>query len=362
MKTGISNFEIRELTVGDWEIYKSIRLCSLKDSPDSFGSTYEREVPFAECDWRSRLESQPGHNVLPLVAEIENEPVGLASGLIWESEPKVAHVFQMWVAPEKRGQGIAKAMIENIIGWAEARGCESLALSVTTVNKAATNLYQASGFLPSGSLEPLREGSALAVQPMSKKLDRTASIRIPFETVLETRRLLLRSVNILDSDVVWEASRFDGFNDGMVWDPPSCREELAEIAQRNIDSWLNGTDYVFTVCLGAADVPIGRVGLHQKDAADVWNIGFWIHPHHWGHGFAPEAARAVLDFALDRLKARKVVTSHAIWNKRSEAVIRRLGFDYVRENPEGFWKSGRPVAEHEYELRFSANGEIEDFR
>lgn len=362
MTAAIRKFEIRELIAADWEIYRSLRLRSLKDSPDSFGSTYEREVAFADFDWKSRLESQRGNSTLPLVAEIDGEAVGLAFGLTWESDSKVAHVFQMWVSPEERGQGIAKAMMEHIIGWAEARECECLRLSVATVNKAATDLYQASGFLPSGPLEPLREGSALAVQPMSRRLCPPSTRRIPFDKVLTTRRLLLRSVDILDSDVVWEVSRFEGFNDGMVWDPPSCREELAQIAQRNIDSWLNGTDYVFTVCLGAPDVPIGRVGLHREDDADVWNIGFWIHPHHWGQGFAPEAAQAVLDFALDSLKAKKIVTSHATWNKRSEAVIRRLGFEYVRENPEGFWKGGRPVAEYEYERRFNANEEAKNFR
>lgn len=152
--------------------YKSVRLNSLKDSPSSFGSTYEREAAFSDADWQSRLMPNPGINIsIPLVAEIDGKPVGLASGVIWEEDPGVTHLYQMWVLPEARGIGIARALLERITAWAESRHCESLKLSVTTTNDAAVNLYRSAGFSPSGALEPLREGSALKTQPMARKLD-----------------------------------------------------------------------------------------------------------------------------------------------------------------------------------------------
>lgn len=171
----MSDFEIRELSVEDWEIYKAVRLSSLKESPDSFGSTFEREVLFVDSDWKSRLNLESETNVaLPLIAEIDGTAVGLAFGLIWKSEPEVTHVFQMWVSPEARGRGIAKAMLERITIWAEARRCELITLSVTTINKAAANLYQTSGFSPSGPVEKLRKESALKVQPMTRRLGNAA--------------------------------------------------------------------------------------------------------------------------------------------------------------------------------------------
>src|SRR5690606_19912818 len=97
----MSEFEIRKLSTTDWETYKSVRLRSLKDSPDSFGSTYEREVAFSESDWKARLMPDPGTSIsVSLVAEVCGKPVALASGVIWETDKKVTHIFQMWVAPE----------------------------------------------------------------------------------------------------------------------------------------------------------------------------------------------------------------------------------------------------------------------
>jgi hypothetical protein len=89
----MSEFVIRELSIVDWKTYKTVRLNSLKDSPDSFGSTYDREMSFSDADWQSRLVPQPGTNsTIPLVAETGGKPVGLASGVVWDSDTNVAHV------------------------------------------------------------------------------------------------------------------------------------------------------------------------------------------------------------------------------------------------------------------------------
>lgn len=167
----MNKFEIRVLTAIDWVSYKKVRLDSLKDSPSSFGSTYEREAALSDSGWKSRLEPKPGVNIsLPLVAEINGNPVGLASGVVWDEDPSVTYIYQMWVSPEARGTGIARALLERITAWAETRGCESLKLSVTTINDAACRLYKSAGFNLSGALEPLREDSALETQPMVKVL------------------------------------------------------------------------------------------------------------------------------------------------------------------------------------------------
>ena len=175
-------------------------------------------------------------------------------------------------------------------------------------------------------------------------------MEINLDTTLSTERLLLRSVELSDVDLVWEASRFEGFNDGMTWDPPASKEDIGEITHRNLAHWQQGMDYVFTVCLASTNCSIGRVGLRREESADSWNIGFWIHPDYWGNGFAREAAAAVLEFGFSTLKAGRIITAHATWNIRSQRVIESLGFRYLQVNPAGFYKNGNPVEEYEYEL------------
>ena len=163
----ISNLNIRVLSMDDWETYKSLRLSSLEDSPDSFGATLEREASYPDEEWISRLDpSGRAATALPLVAEISDIPCGLAWGIIHDQNSNVAHVYQMWVKPEARNRGVSRKLLETIISWARDSQLTSLALSVTTTNKEAVSLYKSSGFSILGEAEPLRPGSPLWVQPM----------------------------------------------------------------------------------------------------------------------------------------------------------------------------------------------------
>lgn len=167
----MSEPQIRVITPGDWQLYKSIRLKSLLDSPDSFGSTYAREVLLTDAEWRARLEfSARIIDAMPLIAELNEEPVALAWGSIHQNSANVAHIYQMWVRPESRGKGIAKALLSQIVQWADNNGCAEVALAVTTINESAMHLYVKSGFEPSGVTEELREGSELKVQRLLLKL------------------------------------------------------------------------------------------------------------------------------------------------------------------------------------------------
>ena len=72
----------------------------------------------------------------------------------------------MWVAPEARGPGAGRALLEAAVDWARKKGCRELHLGVTAADSPALRLYQSHGFRALGPLEPLREGSALMVQAM----------------------------------------------------------------------------------------------------------------------------------------------------------------------------------------------------
>ena len=169
----MTEYSIRRLEPTDWLLYKSIRLLSLADSPSSFGGTYDQAAALPDTEWQARLtpHTLAGY-ALPLIAEARSGPIGLAWGLIREPEVKTAHVYQMWTSPAMRRNGIAKELLSRIVKWAINMNCDSLALDVTTTNQAAIKLYLSTGFVNSGGLAELREGSALNVQPMMLKLQK----------------------------------------------------------------------------------------------------------------------------------------------------------------------------------------------
>jgi hypothetical protein len=95
---------IRAFSGDEWRVYRDLRLRALADSPDAFGSTLTEETGRLDAEWARRLASSADSRVnLPLVAEVRGEPIGLAWGRIDTSDPDVAVLYQMWVAPSYRG-------------------------------------------------------------------------------------------------------------------------------------------------------------------------------------------------------------------------------------------------------------------
>jgi RimJ/RimL family protein N-acetyltransferase len=78
----------------------------------------------------------------------------------------------------------------------------------------------------------------------------------------------------------------------------------------------------------------------------AFEIGWRFAHDAWGHGYAPEAARAVLAFAFDRLGKSEVVALTAAINVRSQAVMRKLGM--TRDHRDDF---EHPLLETGHRLR-----------
>lgn len=151
----------------EWRTYRDLRLRALADSPDAFGSMLERESARSDAEWARRLEAGAQSSTdLPLVARFGQEAVGLAWGWTRDSEPDVAYLFQVWVAPEHRRQRIARMLLDAVVDWARERGAHYVALDVTCGDSPAMRLYTQAGFRPSGDPQPLRPGSPLLKQPM----------------------------------------------------------------------------------------------------------------------------------------------------------------------------------------------------
>jgi RimJ/RimL family protein N-acetyltransferase len=61
------------------------------------------------------------------------------------------------------------------------------------------------------------------------------------------------------------------------------------------------------------------------------DLGYWLERPAWGHGYAQEAARAVIDFAFEDLGLAELTAGHAAENTASGRVLERLGFAHVRD-------------------------------
>lgn len=74
---------------------------------------------------------------------------------------------------------------------------------------------------------------------------------------------------------------------------------------------------------------VGYVGLHIPSAdlpiSPCVEIGWRLAFHHWGKGFASEAGKEALRCGFHRLGLEEIVSFAAVGNRRSVAVMERLG-------------------------------------
>jgi ribosomal protein S18 acetylase RimI-like enzyme len=149
----LNALRIRELTEDDAAAYWALRLRALREEPEAFGSSYEesKERPLADAVERLRSTRANGDFLLGAFEDgVQGDRlVGIvafvrAPGL---KNRHIGDIFSMYVAPEARGKGSGRALVEALIARARTLdGMEQLILAVVTTNVAATALYRALGF------------------------------------------------------------------------------------------------------------------------------------------------------------------------------------------------------------------------
>ncbi len=96
----------------------------------------------------------------------------------------------------------------------------------------------------------------------------------------------------------------------------------------------NDTEYhvqywpIFELCTGKL---IGCCGL-RPFSPGAYEIGFHLRPEFWHHGFASEAAEAVINYAFEVLQAETVFAGHHPDNHASRSILQKLDFTYIGDN------------------------------
>ena len=139
--------KIRELQPTDAEDYLLLRLEALTKNPDAFASSYEEEKDQLAEQYKSSFATPT--NAFTFGAFEDTELIGVVT-LVKEELIKLKHranIVAMYTKPEKRGNGVGKALVSKVIEKAEKlEGIEQIYLTVVTTNAPAKNLYSSCGF------------------------------------------------------------------------------------------------------------------------------------------------------------------------------------------------------------------------
>ncbi len=129
--------QVRRVSEADWNALRDVRLRSLADSPDAFGSTLEREAAFGDADWQEwARDAAAGSAETCFLAWLDDEPVGVVGAY---AEERRDHVGR---------QGFGRALIEAIVSWSAENGAPTIRLDVMVSNVEARRLYESFGFAP----------------------------------------------------------------------------------------------------------------------------------------------------------------------------------------------------------------------
>ena len=167
---------------------------------------------------------------------------------------------------------------------------------------------------------------------------------------LRTARLLLRE---------WEASdlaHFAALNaDARVMElllGPMSRSESDALAQRMRARFEElGFGWWAVEAPGRASF-VGALGLSAPRFSAPFTpcveIGWRFAAEHWGQGYATEAARAVLRFGFEDMGLREIVAFTVPHNRRSRAVMERLGMTRREEDDfdHPLVERGHPLVRH----------------
>ena len=145
---------------------------------------------------------------------------------------------------------------------------------------------------------------------------------------LETARLFIRNWEERDRDLFHEMNSDEAV---MAFFPfRRSRQEADDLLDR-VRNAIRRDGYGFCALeLKATREPVGLAGLARTDVVPTMppgemEIGWRLALRHWGNGYATEAARELLRFGFRDLGLERVVSFAVAGNRRSTAVMERLG-------------------------------------
>jgi [ribosomal protein S5]-alanine N-acetyltransferase len=157
---------------------------------------------------------------------------------------------------------------------------------------------------------------------------------------LETERLVIRAFepgdwrDLREYVTLPEVTRYD-------YEYPSTDEALQGV----VGYFMENSGY-WAVCLKATGKLIGHITCTRKapEALRTWELGYIFNPTTYGHGYATEACRRVLQSVFEEFGAHRVEAACDPRNAPSWRLLERLGMrreahrlkaGFLRTTPEG---------------------------
>lgn len=165
---------------------------------------------------------------------------------------------------------------------------------------------------------------------------------------ITTERLILRDFVADDWTAVLKWQTDERYLRYYPWTQDRSEADVRDFLQRFLD-WQNEEPrrrFQLAITLPETGEVIGDTGIRRKDANEFEaDLGYELTPEQWGHGYATEAARAMLDFGFRELKLHRVSAHCIADNIASARVLEHLGM-----KPEGRLREAEEFKDRRWDL------------
>ena len=147
--------------------------------------------------------------------------------------------------------------------------------------------------------------------------------------MFDTERLILRQLDEADAPAIY-AMRSDADVMRFIREPQNKIEESIDWIRLVTSRWKDERTGFCAVVERESGAFAGWCGVWRLEETGETEIGYAIAKKFWGKGFAPEAARRILEYAFGELGAEKVVAVARPENAASIRVMEKIRMRFVR--------------------------------
>jgi ribosomal protein S18 acetylase RimI-like enzyme len=137
---------IRRLNVGEAQIYRDIRLESLRESPFAFATSYESALSRDIDSWEAQADASAVGPDRAIFIAFSDSPVGLVGLYRDQNDNSCGELLQMWVSLCHRGSSLAGDLMDHVFDWASQHEYRFIRAEVTENNLRALRFYEKYGF------------------------------------------------------------------------------------------------------------------------------------------------------------------------------------------------------------------------
>lgn len=129
---------------------------------------------------------------------------------------------------------------------------------------------------------------------------------------------------------------------------PYTLEDARQWVERNVRLAEQESPLDMNFAIEVGGKAVGSIGLAHIVPGHKAKIGYWLGEEYWGRGIMTKAVNLLVQYAFEELGLVRVYAGVFTWNKASQAVLKKAGFQLEGIHKKGVRKDGEFMNDHTY--------------